>query len=254
MPRDTITLRLSGDVFLDDYLFAIRQFHALVRALSQDVAQGVEVKWSIDDLSGGSTVTTLRGIAREEERQPAVERIVRAYEDTGTSLERGLDIPYSYRVIRAARAIAGLLDGRIDEILFETDETEAVISSVTHAPSGKSAEAAIYSYGAIEGRVQMLSSRTGLKFTLYDVFGRGIPCHLQEGDEDMMRDAWDKWVVVEGRIRRDPEGRPISIRKITNVVIREPGETGDYRKARGALRVRPDAPSPEEAIRRLRDG
>jgi len=253
MPRDTITLRLSGDVFLDDYLAAIRKFHSLVGALNKDVAQGVEVEWSVDDLAGGSAVATIRGIAKEEERQPAVEEIVRAYEDLGTRMERGWDIPYSREVIRAARGLTDILDGRIDEILFETDEMEAVITKPTDEPSGRSDQAAIFAYGAIEGRVQTLSSRTGLKFTLYDVFGRGIPCHLQKGDEELMRGAWDKWVVVEGRIRRDPTGKPISIRKITNVEIREPGEPQGYRKAKGILRRGPDAPSPEEAIRRLRD-
>lgn len=252
MPRDTITLRLSGDVFLDDYLFAIRKFSLLVGALSKDVAQDVEIEWNVDDLSGGSAVTTLRGIARDEERQTAVEEIVRAYEQVGTSMERGLDIPYSQEVIDAARGITDVLDGRIDEILFETDEMEAVITKPT-APSNRSTQAAIFSFGAIEGRVHTLSSRTGLKFTLYDVFGHGILCHLQKGDEELMRGAWDKWVVVEGRIRRDATNKPISIRKITNVVIRELGEPLGYRKARGALRAGPNAPSPEEAIRRLRD-
>lgn len=253
MPRDTITLRLSGDVFLDDYMAAIRRFHTLIGALNKDVAQGVEVEWTVDDLSGGSAVTTIRGTATEESRQPAVEQIVRAYERVGVSIESNWDIPYSQDVVNAARSMANLLDGRIEEMLFETDDMEAVITKPADSSSGRPRDTSIYSFGAIEGRVQTLSSRTGLKFTLYDVFGRGIPCHLQKGDEDMMRDAWDKWVVVEGRVRRDAMGKPISIRKITNVVKREPGEPLGYRKAKGILRAGPNAPSPEEAIRRLRD-
>jgi hypothetical protein len=252
MPGDTITLRLSGDVYLDDYVKAVQKLDSLVKALGKDVAGSVEVDWSVDDLAAGSAATTLRGLAKEEEQQPAVEKIVRAYEKVGLSMEGGLPIPYSEEVAEAARGITQVLDGRIDEILFETDETEAVITTALAGGSRRS-RIGVFSFGAIEGRVQTLSSRTGLKFTLYDVFGRGIPCHLREGDEDMMRDAWDKWVVVEGRIRRDAAGKPISIRDITEVVEREPGAPGDYRKARGVLRVGPNAPSPEEAIRRLRD-
>lgn len=252
MPSDTITLRLSGDVYLDDYLTAIRELRSLVRALGKDVAGGVEVDWGVDDLAAGSAATTLRGLAKEKDQQPAVEEIVRAYERIGVSMERGLAIPYSQEVIDAARGIAGVLDGRVDEILFETDDMEAVITSAI-APSDGRTETNFSAYGAIEGRVQALSSRRGLKFTLYDVFGRGIQCHLQKGNENMMRDVWDKWVIVEGRVRRNATGNPISIREITNVVRREPGEPGDYRKARGVLRAGPNAPSPEEAIRRLRD-
>lgn len=252
MSKDTITLRLSGDVYLDDYLAAMRQFRSLVGALNKDVAVGVEIEWRIDDLSGGSAATTLIGLAKEEDQQPVVEEVVRAYEQVGVSMERGRDIPYSQEVIDAAFGIASVLNERIDEILFETDETEAVITSAI-VPSDESAHTTFYTFGAIEGRVQTLSSRTRLKFTLYDAFGRGIQCYLQKGDEEMIRDAWDKWVVVEGRIRRDATGKPVSIRKITEVNIREPGGALDYRKARGVLRKGPDAPTSEEAIRRLRD-
>lgn len=250
--KDTITLRLSGDVYLDDYVRAVQKLNSLVKALGKDVAGSVEVEWSVDDLSSGSAATTLRGSAKEQQQQPAVEKIVWAYERVGLSMERGTPIPYSKEVAEAARGITQVLDGRIDEILFETDETEAVITTALGGGSPQS-RAGMFSFGAIEGRVQTLSSCTGLKFTLYDVFGHGIPCHLREGDEDMMRDAWDKWVVVEGRIRRDVTGKPISIREIMDVVTREPGAPGDYRKARGILRAGPSAPSPEEAIRRLRD-
>lgn len=252
MANDTITLRLSGDVYLDDYLAAIREFRSLVGALGKDVARGADIEWRTEELAAGSAATTLIGVAKEEDQQPAVEEIVRAYERVGKAMERGGVVPYSQEVIDAAQGITSVLNGRIDEILFETDETEAVITSAI-AHSGDPTQTALYSYGAIEGRVQTLSSRTGLKFTLYDVFGRGIQCHLEKGDEDMMRDAWDKWVVVEGTIRRDAAGKPISIRKITDVVPREPGGALDYRKARGILRAGPNAPSPEEAIRRLRD-
>lgn len=252
MPNDTVTLRLSGDVYLDDYLTAMSKFGSLMKALGKEVAGDTEVEWSVDELASGSAATTLRGLAKEEDQQRAVERIVRAYERVGASMERGSEIPYSREVAEAAHGITAVLNGRIDEILFETEDTEAVITSAS-VSTKKLRSTRIFSYGAIEGRVQTLSSRTGLKFTLYDAFGRGIPCHVRKGDEDMMRDAWDKWVVVEGRVRRDAAGKPISIREITDVVVREPGGSEDYRKARGLLRVGPEAPSPEEAIRRLRD-
>lgn len=252
MPNYTITLRLSGDVSFDDYLAAANKLSSLVKALGRDVAYGVEVEWNVDDLQGGSAVTTLRGLAKEENLQPQVEEIVRAYERVGDSMERGLSIPYSQEVAEAARGITRILNGRIDDVRFETEETEAIVTS-TAPMSSEQKRPSIYAYGAIEGRVQTLSSRNELSFTLYDAFGRGIPCHLKKGDEDMMRDAWEKWVIVEGRVRRDATGKPLSIRRITDVVVRESGDPEGYREARGAVPVGPDAISSEEAIRRLRD-
>ncbi|MBA2514594.1 MAG: hypothetical protein H0V26_09765 [Solirubrobacterales bacterium] len=253
MPKDTITLRISGDVHLEDYLVAMRQFRALIEALNKEVAGGIEVEWSIEDLAAGSADTTVRGGVKEESWQRAVEDIVRAYEEVGISMERGQDFPYSKEAADAAFGITGILNGRIDEITFETEDMEAFVTSAAASSLNRPVQTPAYSYGAIEGRVQTLSSRTGLRFTLFDAFGRGIQCHLRRGDEDMMRDAWNKWVVVEGRVRRDAEGKPKSIRQITDVVVREVGGSEDYREARGAVPVGPNAPSSEEIIRRLRD-
>ena len=253
MPKDTITLRLSGDVHLEDYLVAMRQFRALIEALNKDVASGVKVEWSIDELMAGSAATTVKGGVSEAAWQSAVEAIVEAYEDVGSRMERGQELPYSKEAVDAAFGITGILNGRIDEIAFETDDMEAFVSSTTASSLDRPRQTAYYSYGAIEGRVQTISSRTSLRFTLYDVFGRAVQCHLRKGDEDRMRNAWDRWVVVEGKVRRDAEGRPKSIRQITDVVVRDEGNPGDYRRARGAVPVGPNALSSEETIRRLRD-
>jgi hypothetical protein len=249
---DTITLALSGDVYLDDFIKAVSELRALVTELSNDVARGAEIEWSIEELQAGSATTIFRGLAKEADQQRRVEAVVRAYANVGASMERGAEIPYSEGVARAARGITSVLNGRIDEILFETEDMEAVITSAA-ARTQRRRPAAVFAYGAVEGKVQTLSSRTGLRFILYDAFGRGVPCHLSKGNEDMMRDAWDKWVIVEGRIRRDPTGKPISIRDITDVAVREVGGPEDYREARGTVPVGPDGLSPEEAIRRLRD-
>lgn len=253
MPKDTITLRISGDVHLEDYLVAMRQFRALIEGLNKDVARGVKVEWSIDELMAGSAATTVKGGVSKEAWQSAVEAIVEAYEDVGTRMERGQELPYSKETVDAAFGITEILDGRIDEITFETDDMEAFVSSAVASSFDRPRQTAFYAYGAIEGRVQTLSSRTDLKFTLYDVFGRAVQCHLRKGDEDRMRNAWDRWVVVEGRVRRDAEGRPKSIRQITDVVVRDEGSPSDYRQARGAIPVGPNALSSEETIRRLRD-
>lgn len=252
MAGDTITLALSGDVYLDDFIKAVTELRSLVTELSKDVARGAEIEWSIEELQAGSATTIFRGLAKEADEQRRVEAVVRAYANVGASMEQGGEIPYSEGVVKAARGIASVLNGRIDEILFETEDMEAVITSATPRTQRRRS-AAVFAFGAVEGKVQTLSSRTGLRFILYDVLGRGIPCHLSRGNEDMMRDAWDKWVIVEGRVRRDHTGKPVSVRDITDVVIREVGGPEDYREARGAVPVGPDGLSPEAAIRRLRD-
>ena len=111
-------------------------------------------------------------------------------------------------------------------------------------------------YGGVEGRVQTLTSRGSLRFTLYDLFyDRAVSCYLSEGREDLMRDAWGRYVLVEGMVYRDPVGgRPTSVRRVTgDTILTEPEPGRSYVDARGALRQDASGLSPEEAIRRVRD-
>jgi hypothetical protein len=255
MPNDTITLELSGEVYLEDFVKAMRELRSLVNGLSKDVAGGAKLDWSVDYLEGGSATATLRGVANDEDEQRYVAEIVKAYGEVGRALETGSEIPYSRGVAKAAHEIVSILNGRIDEILFETEETEAHIRSLDDPATWRS-PSRFYAYGAVQGRLHTLSSRKGLRFVLYDVFGNAIRCYVPEAGDTMrerVRKAWDGFVVVEGKVHRDASGKPVSISEITDVVIRESGEKDGYRLAMGAIRSAPDAPTPEETIRRLRD-
>lgn len=256
MPRDTITLEISGEVYLEDFFKAVRELRSLVNGLSKDVAGGAKLDWSVDYLEGGSATATLRGLATDEDTQREVEEIVKAYGAVGHALETGSEIPYSRTVAKAAREIASILNGRIDEITFETDETTAYVRSLDDPPDWHT-HTGFYAYGSIQGRLHTLSSRKGLRFVLWDTFGNAVRCYIPDADEilrEKMRRAWDGFVVVEGEVHRDATGKPVSITDITDVVIRDSGEAYGYRAAMGAIQAAPDAPTPEETIRRLRDG
>jgi hypothetical protein len=151
---------------------------------------------------------------------------------------------------------------------LETAEREAVITS---RPSRKRQKGALAlatvattatepaqqncaAFGAIEGTVQTLTSRHGLRFTIYDSLNdRAVSCYLEPGHEDIMREVWGKRAIIQGWITRDLiDGHPLAVRHITDVT---PITTeGDYTKARAILPLGPDDPSPVGAIRRLRDG
>jgi len=108
-------------------------------------------------------------------------------------------------------------------------------------------------WGMVEGVVETLTKRHGLRFTLYDQLNdRPVSCYLQEGQQEEMRGIWGKRAIVQGWVTRDPvDGHPVGIRQISS--IQEIDEAGDYTKARGIAPVGADALLPEEAIRRLRD-
>lgn len=81
-----------------------------------------------------------------------------------------------------------------------------------------------------------------------------MSCYLGEGRESMMRQMWDRIATVEGWISRDPvSGRPLTVRRVSNVTALTEAEPQDYMKARGALPHKPDDPLPEALTRELRD-
>jgi hypothetical protein len=244
----TITLGLEGEIPFARFAEAIRHWQALVDSLSDQVGRDADIEWIIDNLAVGSAVATIRGESSDIE---AVDRVVHAYETVGRSLEQGQVIPFAPKVAREARNITKVLNGKITAVRFETANEESVIVS------GMSREKprVVRSFGAIEGRIQTLSSRQALRFTLYDsVHDRAVNCYLQEGRESLMRDAWDRRAIVEGRVSRDEAtGRPTAIRQIENVIILDDVPAGWYRQARGVAPVAPDDLLPEDAIRLLRD-
>lgn len=251
MPNDTVTFALDGDVTLAALSTAMRSLHQLVTGLADDVATGVPIDWYIEDLAPGSAMVTVRG---ESENAAAVENVTRAYLSVGRALEMREPIPYT-GIIRQARALVALLDGEITHCRFETQEAEAVVTSQPPALLVGDKPQRRATLGAIEGIVQTLSRRRGLRFTLYDsTFDKAVSCYLQEDGEEMMRNVWGRRAIVEGLVTRDlTDGRPLTVRRVASVELVPDYPSGSYRLARGIIPLRSDDLSPEEAIRRVRD-
>lgn len=251
MALETVTFELQGDVSLEQFSSGVQHFAGLVKALSTG-ANASGLRWVIVGLEAGSAIATAGAVRENGYRVDQVEQVVRSYLEVGEALAGGHAIPFDPPVQKEARALAGILKTGVRAIRFETAEADAIVEEM---PAVRRAMG-VANHGAVTGRVQSLSSRAGLRFTLFDLLNdRPVSCYLTEGSEDLMRDVWDMVATVEGLVSRDPvTGRPLAVRKITRVaVVHDEGEPDGYRRARGAqLRVAGEAPA-EERIRRLRD-
>ena len=256
MANDNLTLALDGRLPLDLFAEAIRDLDTLVRALSLEIAKPAEIAWTLADLQctpedryvSGALVTSIGDAADVA----SVERVVRAYALVGKALEARTIVPYSPAVVTAATKLVSVLNGAITSMRFQTPEEDATVQAAGLMPA--LAPASLVANGAVEGTVETLSRRKGLRFTLYDThFDRAVSCYLNTGQEDVVRSAWGNRAIVEGRITREPiAGRPVIIRDITAVEVIE-HRPGGFKRARGAVPVPPSAPPPEEFVRRLRD-
>lgn len=250
MASDTLTLALTGNVPLDAFVTAVSHWMELVDALAAEVQVSSKVSWFIQDLSSGSAIATIRGEAQLIED---VENIVRAYEETADALYKGTPIPYSRVVAEHARGITRVLDGHVETVRFETPQRETVIASPAAPPQMKAAPIFV-AIGAVQGRIQTLTERRSLRFTLYDALNdKAVSCYLAEAQRELVRNLWGKQATVSGTITRDSEsGRPLVVRQITSIQPMEDGGKS-YLLARGAFPHRPNMPLPEQVIRQIRD-
>ncbi len=264
MAKDTITVALNGDaITLDVFAQAIGKFESLISGLTNEVAPNTKVKWVLVGLETSSAIATAQGCVEDEEQLPDVEKVVDAYLDVGRSLQEGTPFRYSSALWDTAKDFISVINGTVRSIRFENPDddievlhslpTETVKAVETEVPTLPRKTQVVW--GAMRGRVQSLSNRGGLRFTLYDlVDDKAVSCYLPAGFEGTMRDAWGRTAIVEGRIHRDPEtGRATTIRDVKNVRVLPEGKPGDWRQA---LRAAPGflgTALPEDVIRRSRD-
>lgn len=255
MSSQVVTLALDGEPTIEDYLSALEGFQQMLDLLGATVASDQPIRWTIDALDKSSAITTLRG---ESQDLAAVERVAAEYLRVGYALASAdpaerLALPSEIR--RSADRVLGILNGRVPAVRFETADDDVTIQSgtattlltVSIPPSDFPG-----AYGAVEGRIQTLSSRNSLRFTLYDVIhDKAVSCYLQEGQQEMVRGLWDRLAVVEGFVKRDAAtSRPTAVRRIRRIEPVAVAEEGAWRRVRGLV----DSPVPaEDLIRRARD-
>ena len=130
----------------------------------------------------------------------------------------------------------------IDDVVIRTD-----LNVRTPAPTK--------SLGSVTGRIQTISRRRSLKFTLYELRSdAAVQCYLSGNQQELMREAWGRLACVRGMLTRDfDSGRPLSVRRITDIQVMADLPANRFEQARGVSPWIPgDAPS-EEIIRELRD-
>lgn len=247
MARDDLTLTLDGDVSIHDFATAISALDRLIKSLTEAIADDKStIRWVVTELEAGSATTTLTGYA---ESQQDVQGVIAAYSIVGRALSTGGAIPYSEKVRREAQKIMSVLGGEVSSITFDTtDERTTVLPELKGHREVKTST----SFGAVEGRVQTLSNRAGVKFTLFDaIHDKPVQCYLETERQDELRDLWGKRVLVEGMVTRNARtGHPFNIRQISFIEVLPIIEPGTFREARGVLEYKEPA---DITIRRLRD-
>jgi hypothetical protein len=248
-----LTVALEGpDTSLNSFVAAVSALNSLLTALGAEVAPNSYLAWDIQALDAGSAVTAVRG--RVLSGDPAgPKRVAAAFEAIGDALTRQAPVPYSPAVARHATALTEVLADHVTAIRLETPERDFTITP-GHAPQGAPAAPPIISFGGVEGRIQTLSNRRSVRFTLYDELDdHAVSCYLRPGEESMIQKFWGLRALVEGTVRRDSSGRPTTIRDITEVTLLPERAPDEWLSLRGAWAEAWDGTPAEDTIRKIRD-
>lgn len=250
MASDLVTLKLNGEVTLNQYAKAMEDLRKLIDALSIEVAGTEEIEWSIYDLVAGSAYVAIRGSYYDLGR---VEKVVEAYRVIGTALASNRPIPYSEAIIKPASALTSIINSHITSVGFGIGDDMLIVDKPVRIEEEEAKR--IYSIGTVRGIAGTITIRPSLRLTVFDMlFDRAVYCYLQSELREKVRNAWDKQVEVTGMVFRDPDtGRPIEVRDVSDVLVIENGSSGNFRPARGVL-FDPENQEPAEVtIRRIRD-
>jgi hypothetical protein len=245
-----VTFRLDGEVTVAKLSDAFDRFAKVLDELERN--RGAHLRWIVADLSYGSALATARAEPTDEDSARLVPMIIDDFMVSARQVKSG-DVDGTGKLLRLVRDLAGIAD-QTNRVVLETADDEVIFDGPSEPLHGRAVDEpqTTKSLGTVRGRVETLSHRRGLRFTLYELASdRAVSCYLQGDHEEIMRDSWGRVADVTGLVSRDARtGRPYSIRRVTRVDIVDEGSSAEYRQARGAI----GGSEPAEAIvRRIRD-
>ncbi len=251
------SLQLDGTVSLDRFADAVDAWRLTLDAASSVVGEAHVLEVTVEELSVGSAliVTSVRfDTPHPADGFSAAVLEIAALPEGGAVDLTSKQEKARQRLLRVASQEPGgvvVSTGEADVLVPAQDPSTMAGRSV--APASSSVE----TQGELRGRLQSLSSRTGLRAVLYDdLFDRAVRLVLTPDQHEILRSAWDTAVVIDGVIRRDQlSGRPLSMPQVWR--IRPQPAVPDnlnWLDAYGALAdVEPGVPS-EDLIAQARRG
>ena len=252
MENDLVTFRLDGEVTVGKLSVAFARFSTVLDTLLED--REANVRWVLVGLDFGSAAATARAVPLDAAAAGLVQTLCDDYLEEARQVARG-DTGSDRPLMRAVRDLTAVADDS-NPVVFENADDEIIFLAPASTPAEPGANVrgvqTTKSLGAVRGRVEMLSQRNALRFSIYDLVNdRAVSCYPHPDHKDIMREAWGLIADVSGTVTRDAKsGRPLAIRRVTRVNLVDEGDPDGYLRARGALRTTEPA---EQVVRRLRD-
>jgi len=259
--KDYVTFVIDSEVSFSVFSTFIREFTNIIEYFSNEVSPKKKLIWMVGGLSSGSAHVLVKGKYETKEDRKYYIKTVEKCEKYGDDLSMGNISHYPIELKNTGKNIIQLSEHY--PVRFETEEKDSIIKgpqinlSMEQLPLNKIKEQSQHaSFGSVRGRIESLTRRYELRFTLYDLlFDKAVSCYLSEGQEELMREAWGKLASVEGYINREAgTGRPLTIRKIIKINIIDENPKYPWMEVAGCFPSSKESENLGEVIEKFRNG
>ena len=260
MAKDTLKLKIEGDVSLSDFQTVVDSFVQLVSLLSTESNPNVVIDWVVSELDTGSAVLATRGTGDTKAARETIIAVVDTYGRLGKASMHGQLDEYSLPVQECIHRLTSVVNGRIPSVSFVSDDSEWKIDTAIEPATeavGPESRMRIQAFvrTSVRGLVVTLDRKQSLYFTLQDTH-TGVNFRCYPGIERIraMGAMWGRYVTVEGTHNRMSEVPTIT--EITEIVVHEEQDAGAWRDAIGCAPRHPHGSTddPQTAVRKIRDG
>lgn len=237
---DVLSLELGGDnLTADKFARAVNSFISVLDGVSRQFSSDTRnIDWIVQ-VKGGSNIVNMT---------PCVDAVaMRALPGLISAIQSGVDIiedrevwpeHFPEKSLRALRHLGDLHDPesspnyvRISINNNQRDVTHRSVGNVDQLLAG-----VMSAHGSVDGRLQMVTERGGLRFMLYDYLtDQGVRCTFNEEKLSEVTHLFGKRVEVFGEIRYRKDGVPISIKVDHFDPFPEPADLPSANSVRGIL-------------------
>jgi len=270
MPPSTIALRLEGEEISAPVLVKkIDAFLDLLREVDRSVTgetggsgeDSRSVKWIVQSIHSGSPVTLTLRPEPLNDKAPAStgERIIASVVTGLATVESDAPMEhlprhFSLPVLEDVRDLVRHEADGITGITVMTPDRTIALSSAANQNLHRFLAPAHKSHGSVEGTLQMVAAagrRT--RFSVRDrLSGRAIRCTVPRERQHEGLDAFDRPVIVEGRVSVNERGDVLSIHMERVTVLPDDSDLPDVEGVAGVFDLTLGK-SVEEHLERLRD-
>lgn len=204
---------------LDRFADAVDAWRLVLDAVAEATGSGHVLGMTIEELAVGSALIVTS--VTFDASAPAA-AFSEGFLAVG-AIARGEMLPEPHPgLTEAGRRLASVARREPAGLILATDDTDLLVLPAEMLASKEAStreSPSMEAYGELRGRLQSVSSRSGLRAVLYDeIFDKAVRLIVTADQHETLRALWDAPVVVEGVIRRDRKSaRPLSMPEVREI-------------------------------------